>query len=342
MKLNINTLEKYKEEGWLISNNHPSLPLVIWNYSNKTQYDGKWDTITLLCRGLVTDLDGNIVAGGLKKFFNYEEGKHIETFHYEVYEKLDGSLIIGFWYKHQWVVASRGSFTSTQAELAKEIFNNKLEQAVYNGCIPGHTYYFELTGKKNKIVVDYPYDAKLTIIAAFNTTTLGEVKIDSMTWEGFNLAAKFEPKPLLELLSRDISNHEGYVIKFASGDRCKIKFKEYLMLHALITNTSSYDIWEAMMNGIDLSVYTDNIPDEFHNWVKQLQYKLISQFDEIEKNCLDIYEEYKHFGKKEFALAIVNNKYSSILFAMYNGKEYSKIIWKMIKPEYDRLSTGLK
>jgi len=28
--------------------------------------------------------------------------------------------------------------------------------------------------------------------------------------------------------------------------------------------------------------------------------------------------------------------YSSILFAMYNGKPYKHIIWKMIRPKYQK------
>ena len=80
----IETLNKYYEDGWLIKQTHPTLPLTIWNYSQTTQYEGKWDGITMMCRGLVTDEMGNIVARPFKKFFNMEEGKHTPTSEFDV------------------------------------------------------------------------------------------------------------------------------------------------------------------------------------------------------------------------------------------------------------------
>lgn len=88
--MDISKLNQYKEDGWLMNQIHPTLPLIIWNYTPKTQYEQFWDEITLICRGLVTDLDGNIVSRGFPKFFNIEENRHIPTDDFEVYEKLDG------------------------------------------------------------------------------------------------------------------------------------------------------------------------------------------------------------------------------------------------------------
>lgn len=119
--MNLETLHKYYEGGWLIKQNHPTLPLTIWNYSQQTQYEGKWDEITLACRGLVTDDKGTVVARPFKKFFNMEEGKHTPTQDFEVYEKMDGSCIICFYYSDKWIFASRGSFISEQAQMAEKL-----------------------------------------------------------------------------------------------------------------------------------------------------------------------------------------------------------------------------
>ena len=69
-------LQKYLEDGLLYNQVHPTLDLTIWNYTEKVQYEGLWDEITLMCRGLVTNSKGEIVARPFKKFFNMEEGKH--------------------------------------------------------------------------------------------------------------------------------------------------------------------------------------------------------------------------------------------------------------------------
>ena len=72
MELSLNILNKYHEEGLLYKQVHPTLPLTIWNYTEKVQYEGLWDEVTLACRGLITDDTGTPVVRPFKKFFNYD------------------------------------------------------------------------------------------------------------------------------------------------------------------------------------------------------------------------------------------------------------------------------
>ena len=60
----LDILNRYYDEGLLTKQTHPhpAFPLTIWNYTERVQYEGLWDNITLMCRGLVTDNYGNIVA----------------------------------------------------------------------------------------------------------------------------------------------------------------------------------------------------------------------------------------------------------------------------------------
>jgi RNA ligase len=103
MKYNLEVLSDYINRGLVIKQNHPTLPLSIYNYSRECQYDGMWDDITLNCRGLVLDTEGNIIAKPFPKFFNYEEHKpeDIPNENFEVYEKMDGSLGIFFYYEEE-------------------------------------------------------------------------------------------------------------------------------------------------------------------------------------------------------------------------------------------------
>ena len=92
----LHLLEKYHQDGLLDKQNHPTLPLTIWNYTPKVQYEGLWDEITLQCRGLVTDDKGRIIARPFRKFFNLEEGKYTPTENFEVLAKntsIDGGNI---------------------------------------------------------------------------------------------------------------------------------------------------------------------------------------------------------------------------------------------------------
>ena len=103
MKYDLTILSKYIDEGLIIKQVHPTFPLSIYNYSRECQYDGKWDDITLNCRGLVLDNNGNVIAKPFPKFFNYEELKQedIPNENFEVYEKMDGSLGILFYYEEE-------------------------------------------------------------------------------------------------------------------------------------------------------------------------------------------------------------------------------------------------
>jgi RNA ligase len=103
MKYDLEVLSDYINRGLVIKQNHPTLPLAIYNYSRECQYNGMWDDITLNCRGLVLDTDGNVVAKPFPKFFNYEEYKpeDIPNEYFEVYEKMDGSLGIFFYYEEE-------------------------------------------------------------------------------------------------------------------------------------------------------------------------------------------------------------------------------------------------
>jgi len=138
----LNTLETYYQNGLLHKQTHPKYDLTIWNYTPKVQYERLWDDITLQCRGLVTNSKGDIVARPFKKFFNYEEHKpeDIPNEDYEVYEKMDGSLGILFNYAGEWVMATRGSFTSPQAIKGKELLGKyPLDKLNKN-----NTYLFEI------------------------------------------------------------------------------------------------------------------------------------------------------------------------------------------------------
>jgi RNA ligase len=142
MKIDIEIIDRYVSEGLIEKNSHPTLPIAIYNYSRKVQYEGLWDEVTKICRGLVLDNDGNVVAKPFGKFFNMEEHdpSEIPNETFEVFEKMDGSLGIVFWFQGQWVVASRGSFTSDQAIKAKELLKKYNTDIMFRHL----TYCFEI------------------------------------------------------------------------------------------------------------------------------------------------------------------------------------------------------
>jgi hypothetical protein len=350
------TLNKYYEDGLVYKQVHPTLPLTIWNYSEKVQYDGLWDDVTIQTRGLVTDDKGNIVARPFKKFFNMEEGKHTPTSDFEVYEKLDGSLGIFFYYEGGWIMATRGSFTSDQAVKGYEMMFNYDFDKLHKD----YTYLFEIIYDQNRIVVKYPFE-DLVLLGMINTKTGYEVKLhdgdDDIRHKnlisniGFKLSKKYDGISDYRTLKDMVKdNEEGFVVKFSNGDRMKIKGEEYLRLHKIMTQLSTTSVWEVLSNGDDIDSILKDVPDEFYKKVKSYVGELKYSHFQISEYCGKHHDSYRYgkYGdkeveptKKEFAEFVQRNfdkkGLHSVMFAMWDNKDYSSIIWKLIKPKYEKL-----
>jgi T4 RnlA family RNA ligase len=332
--MNLQTLHKYYEEGWLIKQTHPTLPLTIWNYSQTTQYEGKWDEVTLQCRGLVTDDKGNVVARPFKKFFNMEEGKHTPTKDFEVYEKMDGSLGILFHYEGEWIFASRGSFTSEQATKGRELLN-KYDLDILS---PGYTYLFEIIYDANRIVVDYTFE-DVVMLGCIKTTDGDECDIwDDYYASPFELVMRYDSISDYSTLKEKIGdNEEGFVVRFSNGDRMKIKGEEYIRLHKIMTEVSTKSVWEILSNGGSMEGLLKDVPDEFYSKIKEYENELITQFKKIKHKYEWYFSLMPKDDRKKFAVSVRETEFPSILFAMLDGKDVEPIIWKIIQPEFRKL-----
>jgi RNA ligase len=323
---------------------HPTKDLTIWNYSPKVQYERLWDEITIQCRGLVTNSKGEIVARPFKKFFNYEEHKpeDLPNEDFVVYEKMDGSLGILFNYKNEWILATRGSFTSPQAIKGKQILDVKHD---ISSLRKDNTYLFEIIYPENRIVVDYKGEEKLVVIGGIHTETGDEIPDSSLFWlqeAGFEIVTTYKTwGESYDLLKEEISkDKEGYVIRFKNGFRMKIKGDEYKRLHRILTNISNRDIFEYVKEGKPLDEILDKVPDEFYNWVKETKENFEQQFKTIDRDYTRTYKTIIDINgitdKKAFANYALSYRYSAILFAMYDNKKYNHIIWKIIYPTYSK------
>jgi len=337
-------LNQYYEDGLLYKQVHPYLPLNIWNYTEKVQYENLWDEVTLMCRGLVTDHTGDIVAKPFDKFFNIEEGKFEPTEKFEVYEKMDGSLLIVFWYEGQWVVATRGSFGSDQAIKGGELLKKYNTDIMFRHL----TFCFEVLYKNNRIVCDYGDYEGLVLLGTFDMFGK-EYDVEMWREHGFDVVKKYDGiKDFKELKSMVKDNQEGFVVKFSNGDRIKVKGVEYLRLHKIMTNVTTTGVWEFLKNGEDVMEILKDVPDEFYNkiksYVKDLRYSYFQISEDVGKKF-----DGKMYGKyndkepiedrKEFAEWVFTQPkhLSGILFRMFDKKDYSEIIWNLIRPEFKKL-----
>jgi len=349
-------LNKYFEEGLVYKQIHPTLPLTIWNYTEAVQYEGMWNDVTLQTRGLVTDANGSVVARPFRKFFNMEEGKHTATPDFDVYDKMDGSLGILFNYEGEWIMATRGSFTSDQAVKGFEMLKNYDYEKLHKG----YTYLFEIIYDENRIVVKYPFE-DLVLLGMIETKTGYEVDLygegvdvrlkNLITNLGLKVVKKYDGIKDFSVLKGMIGdNEEGFVVRFSNGDRMKVKGEEYLRLHKIMTNVSTTAIWEMLSEGKDVLELLKDVPDEFYQkikmYVSDLRYNHYRYWDYAGK--IHQYFRYGKYNdrdpeptKKEFALHLqecgTHPKIKALCFLMWDGKNVDKVIWNYLKPEYRKL-----
>jgi RNA ligase len=292
----------------------------------------------------VTDDDGVIIARPFPKFFNYSQlnsvGLTVPDEPFEVYDKRDGSLIITFAYNNEWVCASRGSFISDYAIKASELIQNYPMSMLYTQ----QTYCFELVWREHVIVI-MPEKDDLIMLGTFVTEDGREMDIQIPYYQdNFNVVKKYEGITDYTTLTTTIDgkNKEGFIIRFESGFRCKIKYDEYIRLHKIMTGVSTIDIWESLRDGVDIIQFCENVPDEFDEWVKEVAYSLIERYGLIWECSVSLFNSlYDHFNgdlsnKKLVAEWIKTgpSDYTGILFNMVNEKDFDSIIWKMIRPEH--------
>lgn len=314
-------LEEYFDKGLLKRQKHPDLDLYIWNYSEKVQFNKKWDKITKKCRGLVTDFEGNTVARSFSKFFNLGEiNESYVNFKsnplkdsFRVYEKLDGSMGMLFYYDKRWIFCSRGSFTSEQAVRGKQILDTKLDYMILD---KKGVYIFEIIYPENRIVVDYNF-VDVILLAVFDTENerhdiFQKIKDDVV----INVVKEYDCKDPYLLRNENVEGREGYVIVFENGERLKIKFDNYLKLHKQVSNLTVKNAFDWIKSKESHEKILELIPDEYHQWYCNIIDKIKAEYSKITICCLD---EYKYNpNKREFALNIKKHPYKALLFKIYD------------------------
>lgn len=272
--------------GYIRASHHPDLDLAVFCYTEKTVYEEKWDDVTRKCRGLVVTGDNEIVAHCMPKFFNASE--HIDGRAYtqplpaaepfQIFKKADGSLITLFHYEGKWRTATKGSFITRQAQWAQRW----IDEHDLSELPTGNTYALEAIYPENRIVVDNGSQQTLTLLAVFNADGR-EVPLTgyAQAWEriGGTVIEEYPAAKLSKILfyaqrnktinGQDVkgTEAEGYVIKYRSGIRVKVKFADYIKIHGVVTGLTERHIWELLKDGRDLHTLFEVLPDEYHDWV---------------------------------------------------------------------------
>src|SRR3990167_4511906 len=344
MKIDYEQIKPYLEKKLISEQSHPENEDVrIFNYTQKCQFDREWDDVTRQCRGLIMNgKTGEILARPFPKFFNYAE--HVQN-NWPIpndtpiiTEKLDGSLGIMYTLNGRTQIATRGSFVSEQAIWATQWWKENKGDEPYGSEI---TYIFEIIAPWNRIVVNYDFSG-LVHLASINTET--GLQVDSIM-----PVAKVKTiavNDVQELMKLDEPNSEGFVIFYPKENvRMKIKFPEYVRLHKIVTGISEIGVWEMLRDGSDFAPLMEKVPDEFFNWLEGVKKDLTEKYNKIKNHAaaqygglmMDLGMAMEIPTRKDRALEIKKMDNPSIGFALLDGKDPDKIIWKMIRPHGQRV-----
>jgi RNA ligase len=347
--LDVDKLEHYVASGYLTARQHPTLPLVIYNYSKSCQYDKKWDDVTIRCRGLIVDDKKNIVGSGFHKFFNYGEPEASildVTGPIQVTDKVDGSLGIVCFYNKELVVATRGSFESEQAQFAYDLIMRKYFLQFELLCNDDSTALVEIIYPENRIVLDYKNLTDVVLIGVqsnyeHDSKHLWIPARDIYSWTGPKVTT-FNVKTLeaaLQMPHRP--NSEGIVVYFEDTDqRVKIKQSDYIALHKLISNITPKNIWLQLCSGKTIDEIAVQLPDEFYAYVTKIGTQILQQHTKIVTEVMQsfekILEKLPHsYSRRDFALAANEEIYKSQLFLLLDSRYDAMLdsVWKMVQPK---------
>lgn len=339
--MNICELQKRVDAGLVKMQHHPHLPLRLYNYADRVQYDKLWDDVIKQCRGLVMHSD-KVVARPFAKFFNDTEHQPEEIpWHrpHWITEKLDGSLLIVFHFNGMWYGCTRGSFVSEQAERGMEILREKYGTA---GLRHGFTYLFEVIYPGNRIVVDYGSREDVVLLGIIHTES-GE-ELPPHTAEHLPRARELPPcASASELRSLIRDDEEGYVVRFDNGFRVKVKGARYMELHRIFCGVSSRSVWEQLAQGKPLDDLLAVVPDEFGEWVRKERDELLAEFDRLSKRVNAAVCEARVYTRRKDQAEVILRYFSDVsgaAFSALDGKPFDQLLWKLLYPEYRRPSVA--
>ena len=304
--------------------------LSLYCYSAQCAYDRRWTAITRAARGIVFDRpSGEVVARPFDKFFNLGEvpetaPERLPADGFTVEEKLDGSLGIAFRHDDRWRVVTKGAFGSEQALHAE---GHLLPRLRLGSVVADVTLLFEIIYPGNRIVLDYGNREELVLLAVRDRdgAEWAPSAVDEVAREiGASRPIRFQHRNLLDLPFTDQLDLEGYVIRFESSLRVKVKSPRYVQVHRLLEYRSPRRILEMIEAGTLTSI-RDEIPDDLAKDFDDVAGALELAILQIEDEARRTFGEIEHLTSDRRSFALEAKRRASpralpLVFAALDGK----------------------
>jgi len=287
------------------------------------------------CRGIILDESNNwnVISRGFDKFFNYGEG-HADCIDWStarVQEKVDGSLIMVYWYNGEYHVATTGT-----PDASGTVHGSAMSFADYfwkayggkdtfpTGEAQGYVHFFELTGPLNRVVIPHQ-EISLTILGGRRTDTWEEVKPSDMhRFHGSHKVVKEFPLQsfddiMVTFNSMSPLSQEGYVVVDAAFHRVKVKHPGYVAIHHAKDGLSSIKSFVQIARSGEIPEFLTVFP-EYKPMLEEAQTKLAELIAELQA----VYDAAKDIPvQKDFALKVKGCRCPGAMFALRAGQSDS-------------------
>lgn len=323
-------IEPYVESGHVRSQTNG--PLTIYSYTDLCVYERKWDDVTMACRGLILDnASGGRVAAPFIKFFNLGEPScpPLPSEPYEVFGKMDGSLIIAYFYAGEWHFSTRGSFDNIYIDYA-----NRFKPWLYPMDV-AYTHMFEVVLPKGKDQLSRPVPHRdgLYYLGSVFTDTWSDAHPRGRHYEAWSGPCSPQITESIDELMRqaeDTEGTEGWVVRYQNGFRVKIKTAWYLRLFRAISNLSEKKLRELLAESFDPDKILMEFPEELRPDAEAMLFPL---FRNVKKEWSSIVLDFTRISvlyptarsdrsaRKDFALHIKDLPKKHLYFKLLEGKD---------------------
>ena len=358
--IDVKLLGRYIDDGIVRARPHPTLPLVILNYTPAAVTVKVWDETLSRCRGLVYDTETLQVVGlPMRKFWNFGDTGHgagkesLPEGLPKIYEKIDGSLGIGFFYQDEFIIATRGSFESDQAKWANGQVEKNFTKPSTNFS-KNYTYLFEIVAPGDRKVVNYPFSG-LVLLGAISLFSGREYPPEDVfeaerEWMGWVRLPRQLPYEELEILrAKDLDNEEGFVATWYDGAktyRVKLKFETYCKFHKLYFQTSTLVIWDLTRVGKSVIMELQDADQALKDWAGKIASDIQRDHDSLRTAYTEAFrtvialcnisegDVIDRERRKLFAMYAKGYEKSSLLFTLFDGRldKFEDMVWEFVKP----------
>lgn len=330
------TLDQLKSDHKIKHNRHKKYNnLVLLDYMPDASFTQE---ISHECRGLILDESDNwnVVSYPFKKFFNFFEvfKADLDEKTTKFYEKLDGTLIVLYYY-NEWLISTSGT-ADASGNVCSPVFDVGLDcdysklfwdlWGKFKYSLPeekNKCYMFELCTKHNQVIIEYK-DPKIVFLGVRNLDTLKEEKIEPIAekygWEIPSLYDFESIEKAIYYCSSTDKKIEGVIAVDDNFNRLKIKTSIYATTFKTICGSDSsvkslVVFWEKDGKLNDLLTEFEDV-----NKVITDKYEIVVKaIDIFIRECEKDYEKINGLPIEEFRKEAAKTIFPDCMFKMKKG-----------------------